>query len=334
MLGDQYKSWAPLKVTNHCTCVLSQFVNRKEVNLKLHVTTTQKHYFCTVVTCSFNSKKCQSIAYSAGLVSAFLPVLHSDKIPFFLSLGFHEDENENTSEDNSSAVRSKWWLWNGHSVDIFHQMHIICCVPQRFSQEERSDLFRDLELLKQSSELLGSQFQEKNLLEKGISVSSCQSWKTLFTKHVSEYTGAKFRTFSYCHYVKGMLPGSAYLWFNWMGTIQWQLQTQLKVCSSTYENAAVPLSHSTAMKEKYEAVKTVLGLIRHNERNWIFWVHLKLINFLFGSNLVTPNTHVFFACGTATTEKIIGQEMDDLPWRSSMLVLKTFSTNHCFPMRT
>ena len=107
MLGDQYKSWAPLKVSNHCTCVLSQFVNRKEVNLRLHVTTAQKHCFCAVVTCSFNSKKCQCITYSAGLVSAFLPVLHSDKIPFFLSLGFPEDENENTSEDNSSAVRSK-----------------------------------------------------------------------------------------------------------------------------------------------------------------------------------------------------------------------------------
>lgn len=41
--------------------------------------------------------------------------------------------------------------------------------PQLFSQEELNDLVRDLDLPKQSAELLGSRLKSKNLLMEGTS---------------------------------------------------------------------------------------------------------------------------------------------------------------------
>ena len=46
--------------------------------------------------------------------------------------------------------------------------------------------------------------------------------------------------------------------------------------------AAVPIAHSTTLKEKYEAVKYVLGKIGYDQHNWFICVDLKMVNFLLG----------------------------------------------------
>ena len=44
----------------------------------------------------------------------------------------------------------------------------------------------------------------------------------------------------------------------------------------------VPLAHSTALKEKHEAVKYVLEKVSYNEHQWLICVDLKMVNFLLG----------------------------------------------------
>ena len=46
--------------------------------------------------------------------------------------------------------------------------------------------------------------------------------------------------------------------------------------------ASVSLAHSTTLKEKYEAVKYVLGKIRYDQHEWDICVDLKMVNFLLG----------------------------------------------------
>ena len=46
--------------------------------------------------------------------------------------------------------------------------------------------------------------------------------------------------------------------------------------------AYVPLTHSTTLNEKYEAVKYVLGKIRYDQHEWDICVDLKMVNFLLG----------------------------------------------------
>ena len=53
--------------------------------------------------------------------------------------------------------------------------------PQQFSQAELNDLIQDLGLPKQSTELLGSRLQEKNLLTPGTSLLGIEIEKNILS---------------------------------------------------------------------------------------------------------------------------------------------------------
>ena len=46
--------------------------------------------------------------------------------------------------------------------------------------------------------------------------------------------------------------------------------------------AAVPIGHSTSLKEQYQNVKLVLDKIAYFDHNWVICVDLKMVNFLLG----------------------------------------------------
>ena len=45
---------------------------------------------------------------------------------------------------------------------------------------------------------------------------------------------------------------------------------------------AVPVGHSTVLKEQQDDIKTVMDLLKYHEHGWVICVDLKMVNFLFG----------------------------------------------------
>ena len=122
-------------------------------------------YFCLVNVRGFNKKNKQHLQYP-NIHSAMRPIPHSDEVPISTFTKFPDiDEDQfrsSTSSSNSDDDYEKEDIahkaWNADRVSLY-------------SQSELNDLIRDLNLPKQSAEVLASRLQEKYLVKAGTSVS-------------------------------------------------------------------------------------------------------------------------------------------------------------------
>ena len=130
---------------------------------------TKKHVddcsFCLVNVKGFNKKNKQHLQYP-NIHSAMRPIPLSDKVPvpiFNKLLDIDEDQLRSStsltnSDDDDEEQDIAHETWNAGLVSLY-------------SQSELCDLIRDLNLPKQSAEVLASRLQEKHLLKAGTSVS-------------------------------------------------------------------------------------------------------------------------------------------------------------------
>ena len=160
LLGDQDKSWVPHQVCT--TCVENLVCQWYEENQKNHV---DDCYFCLVNVKGFNKKNKQYLQYP-NIHSAMRPILHSDKVPvpIFTKLpDIDEDQlrssmSSTNSDDDDEEQDIAHKAWNAGRVSLY-------------SQSELNYLIRDLNLPKQSAEVLASRLQDKHLLKAGTSIS-------------------------------------------------------------------------------------------------------------------------------------------------------------------
>ena len=118
-------------------------------------------YFCVVSNVhDFNKKNRKSIQYPS-LPSEIRATPHNKHIPLPIFKGLIQEGNYEFPTDSPSSNEFKISAENFDSL---------CTEPQRFSQTELSDLVRELNLSKESSEVLTSRLKEKNLLESGTPV--------------------------------------------------------------------------------------------------------------------------------------------------------------------
>ncbi|XP_044752720.1 uncharacterized protein LOC123312391 [Coccinella septempunctata] len=121
-------------------------------------------YFCLVNIKGINRNNRDKWTYT-DLDSARRPVVHSEEIPVpsFSSLPeLTEDDTETSTSDEVKRIQSE------NDSDFEADL----ATPQCFNQEELNDLIRDLNLSKESAELLASRLKEKNLLCRGFYVIS------------------------------------------------------------------------------------------------------------------------------------------------------------------
>ncbi|KAI6653894.1 hypothetical protein LOD99_3070 [Oopsacas minuta] len=163
ILGDQDKTWAPHTVFRSSVENLRQWTKgiRKSLSYGIPMIwrEPQNHisdcYFCMANISGFNAKTKSLIKYP-NLHSAIRPVPHSIDVPVpkFTNLDVISEIDD--CETRDSLIRE--------------DEDFIPCVlsrsnsPQLFNQSELNDLVRDLDLPKESAELLGSRLKEKNLL--------------------------------------------------------------------------------------------------------------------------------------------------------------------------
>ena len=162
---------------------------------------------------------------------------------------------------------------------------------ERFDQNELSDLISDLNLSKNSSELLASRLKERNVLQPGKKITFYRRKEKdsllFFTKE---------NNLVFCNGIGNLLKKiglSEYSPSEWRLFID-SLKRSLK-CLLNNDNkySSIPIGHSTTMKEEYKAISLVLEKINYQEHQWVICVDLKMVNFLLGQKSGYTNYSCF-----------------------------------------
>ena len=168
MLGDQDKAWAPHTVCKQCVDHLRQWI-KKDKNLVSFgipmVWRLPKNHFDDCYFCAINRKNRNLLVYP-NFESAIRPITHCNEIPVPVFKGLPDLELPGSEEDQASVLSTD------SSEDIVSDVGFPAfSLPQLFSQGKLKDLTRDLNLSKESSELLVSRLKEKNLLHPGTLIT-------------------------------------------------------------------------------------------------------------------------------------------------------------------
>ena len=166
-LGDQDKPWAPHVVCKTCVEHLRQWTQSSQKALKFGIPMIWREpkshsdncYFCAINLTRINKKKCKSFIYP-NLPSTLRAVGNCDEIPIsaFKELPDAPNENLDVSFEEQDHLDDNDFVPKSTE-------------PILFNQEELSDLIRDLNLSKESSELLASRLNDRNLLRQGTKVT-------------------------------------------------------------------------------------------------------------------------------------------------------------------
>lgn len=278
-LGDQDKTWAPHSVCKTCTEHLRQWTNGKRRNLKFGVPMVWREprnhvddcYFCLVSITGINKKNHSKWTYP-DLPSARRPIAHSDEVPIptFHQLPMLSDDEVHHSDALDDEGDTSDCDYEGASSS-----------PQRFNQNELSDLIRDLSLSKEAAELLASRLNEKNLLNPGTKITFYRKREQFLLPFFNNEDNLVF-----CQDVKGLLLEmglSQYFpedWRLFIDSSKRSLKCVLLHNGNKY--GSIPIAHSTKMKEEYENIAVVLDKIKYNDHQWVICVDLKMVNFLLG----------------------------------------------------
>ena len=153
--------------------------------------------------------------------------------------------------------------------------------PNRLNQDDLSDLIHDLNLPKESAELLASRLKERNFLQAKTNVTFYRNREGNFLPYFKQY-----EEIIVCNDVEVLLMELGIVHYE---VNSWRLfidssKRSLKcvLLHNTNEYASIPLGHSVTLKEKCEPVKQVLECIKYNQHNWKICVDLKMVNFLLG----------------------------------------------------
>ena len=170
-------------------------------------------YFCLLNVAGLNAKKRKIIVYP-DLPSALRPVLHSEvlPVPMFKCLpelpitirggneiaGPCQRELRPESISNISDHQQTSSGTEESQTEESNDESILS--PQCFNQEELSDLVRDLGLSKELSEVLASRLKEKNLLERGTSITFYRTSEQYLLPFFTQE-----KTLVFCNDVSGLL---------------------------------------------------------------------------------------------------------------------------------
>ena len=206
--------------------------------------------------------------------SAIRPVPHSEEHPIPVFKDLPQLESALSSEDDLSSTDSETTMADNNFPPSL-------LPPQLFSQNELNDLASNLNLSKESSELLASRLKEKNIIQPGTFITYYRNRHAEFLPY---FTQEKDIVFS--NNVEGVLKKLGVTQYD---PNDWRLlidscKRSLK-CVLLYNGndfGSIPLGHSTTLKEKYSDIKFVLEKIGYYKHNWIICVDLKMVGFLLG----------------------------------------------------
>jgi hypothetical protein len=202
-------------------------------------------YFCMVNTKGLNGTSRHTVAYP-DLESARRPVEHCPAIPIpsFTSLPDLEDDDSCTYLDEVDDMMHDVDFKPGSSIE-----------PDLFEQGDLNDLVRDLNLSKQQSEVLASRLQERALLHPSTNVTFYRNREQKFLPYLTSEN-----SFVYCNDIGGLLLAMGVPnykpsdWRLFIDSSKRSLKCVLLHNDAKHTYGAVPIGHSTKLKEDYESI--------------------------------------------------------------------------------
>ena len=301
-LGDQDKPWALLVVCKTCVKRLRQWTSGTRQSMGFGIPMVWREstnhvddcYFCSINVTGVNKNKRKSLSYKSFL-SAIQPVAHSTDIPIpeFKKLPDLSTDEYSDEEQHDYKVLT----------DVGDDDEDFACsfTPVLFDQQNLSDLIRDLSLSKESSKVLASRLKDRNLLQHGTKITFYRTRDKEFVPFFDDQLN-----FVFCKDIPGVLMKlgvteySPADWTLFIDSSKRSLKCVLLHITNIY--GSIPIGHSTTLKEKYDAIKSVLQHIKYNDHQWLICVDLKMVN----NKVATRNTHAFFVTGTAEIKQITG----------------------------
>lgn len=281
-LGDQDKQWAPHIVCKTCIEQLRHWTNGKRSCLKFGVPMVWREqinhfddcYFCMVNIIGTNRNNRHKLSYP-DIPSARRPVPHSDIVPVPPFRELPQLSDDETCMSNI-ALGDESEESGGSDSDFQSNSH-----SESFDQKELSDLIRDLNLSKESSELLASRLKEKNALKPGTKITIYRNREKDLLPFFTEDNNLVF-----CNDISNLLKK---IGLSEYSPDEWRLfidssKRSLKCVLLNNGNkfGSIPIGHSTRMKEQYNAISLVMEKIKYKEHQWVICVDLKMVNFLLG----------------------------------------------------
>lgn len=274
-LGDQDKPWAPHIVCKSCVENLRLWFKGKSKSLSFGVPMVWREptnhgddcYFCMTNIRGFSKKNKYKIVYPQCR-SAMLPAPHSEEIPVPIPPA-SLDELESSSESANSPSE------HDEDYTIKHDIS-----PKLILQEDLDDLVRDLNLPKESAELLGSRLQERNFLAPGTTFAWYRHREQEFVRFFSSQG-----SLVYCDNVEGLVShmGKEYNAADWRLFIDSSKRSLKAVLLHNGNDlASLPVAHSVKLRETYDDMKCLLSTIKYDQHNWLLCGDLKVIALLLG----------------------------------------------------
>lgn len=226
-------------------------------------------YFCVVSVKGFNKYKKRNWEYP-DLESARRSVPHSKDVPVpvFTTLPELSSSDVEELQDVESNTND-----SEYEADI--------STPQQFSQEQLSDLIRDLSLSKQASELLASRLKEMNCHKPETNITAYRTREKRLLPYFNEDD-----EIVYCNDVPGLLLEMGlpeYQPEDWRLFIDKSVKSlKCVLLHNGNHYASIPLAHSTKRHEEYNNMNMVLQKFRYHQYEWLICVDLKMVNILLG----------------------------------------------------
>lgn len=274
-LGDQDKSWAPHVVCKPCVENLRQWYKGQSKCMPFGVPMIWREqtdhdsdcYFCITNVQGFSKKNKHNIEYP-NLPSAMRPVPHGDEVEIPVPPAILDETS--TYSDSSSSE---------DDIDANYDASD-SKTPMLMSQSDLDDLVRDLDLPKESAQLLGSRLHERNFLAPG----TAYSWYRHREKEFVEFFSMK-DSLVFCSNVEGLVKKMG----NEYDPTEWRLfidssNRSLKgvLLHNGNKLASLPVAHSVQMKETYENMKILLDELKYGQHQWLICGDLKVIALLLG----------------------------------------------------
>ena len=153
--------------------------------------------------------------------------------------------------------------------------------PTPFSQGQLNYLVRDLNLCKESSEILASRLGEHGILDSETKITFFRNRDDLLPRFFTMEDD-----FVYCNNISDLLAKMGHPDYN---SDEWRLfidsskgSVKCVLLHKGNNFADGPIGHSVVVKEQYLNVKMALHKLCYSEHNWAICVNSKMVNFLLG----------------------------------------------------
>jgi hypothetical protein len=277
-LGDQDKPFAPHFCCKTCVENLRGWMNKKRKAMAFAVPMVwreaQDHvtdcYFCMTNLNGINGKKKHHVKYP-NVISAIKPIAHGPDLPI------PDPDFSMESIPDTPEVIDTYDTDEGSDYD-----NNVSTRPKLLTQGQLNDLTRDLNLSKESAQLLGSRLKENNLLASETKFY----WYREREKEFRQFFSLDNTTFLvYCNNVKGLinLLGIEYdanEWRLFIDSSKRSLKAVLLNNGNKY--SSVPIGYSFQMKENYENMAHLLSSINYKDHQWLICGDLKIVGLVLG----------------------------------------------------